>query len=1031
MNLIKHLFGVVLLGVAVPTHVLAQDAEIWVTLPDNPSRASNGIYGFPASDPQAITPKKTDPELYFMKGTGYQDGVIYGMDYKQGFFTPDRYILYGVDTKTWNVTQRDVDAKFALREAACGADGQVYALFEDYTLGRFDYTTLTRTDIYRPQRSFVALGVSSVGELYGIDDDANLLRISTADGAETLIGQLGLNLSSYTRPTGEIDPVTNTFYLAAKSGWGGNYVIYAVDLTTAHAEPVGELPESFDYLGGMIIVGEPAAAGAPAKATDLQAAFEGQALSGTFAFTAPTETFDHKPLEGDLAYSVVYGTDGQFSTGGTATASERVEMPVTFAEGGEITFSVKFANGAGEGQTATLTQWIGPDAPLAPANVRLTLSAEGLATVTWTAPTACEHGGHLGALTYDVWRIESGEETPVAKGLSATTFTEQLTVTTLKEYVYAVVASNEGTPSTRATSNKVVAGDGFGVPFVEQFGEGNHLEYFTVINVYGDADRWGELTWTLHKELTYWGDGTNYEEMWVQTDGATDDWLITPPLRLEPNHAYVLKFKMKASSADTPERFEVCMGRTATAEAMTTTLLAEQTITDTDYRLYQREFSVVEPGSYCIGFHATPNQGAALFLDDIEVRTGASQAAPAKVTDLTAVADPTGALAATVSFTAPTLTIGGDVLTAITRIEVLRDEALIATLDTAAPGEALQVADSQPAIGYHVYTVTAFNDEGNGLRAETQPVYVGVDVPQPPVVTLMADHGTSVHIEWAASPATGANGYVVRPEEVSYAVYATDAAGRRAELVYEGTDRAADAAYTDTDDFDIAKWLIVARNSAGISADGAAKIATGTPLTLPYRETFAMGQLKTGIWTEQSGVRSWNPSTEDAASTDAGSLLFVPYADGDRSAYCTQRLTFAGVRQPRLTFWHKLEAGTLDVVLWQPDGKETVLLQQRSDASEAAKWHFASVEVPLLPDQPYAVLKFIGTGLAGQRMFIDDVTVADGAFADGISDIENGQLTMDNAIYDLQGRKILNYQLSIINSPRKGLYIKNGKIIIK
>ena len=268
MKTIRHILATLLL--ALPAGLSAQDTEIWVTLPDNPNRESNGIYGFPANDPQAITARKTAPELYFQKGTGYQDGVIYGMDYQQGFFSPDRYILYAVDTKTWTVSQQDVDKSLALKETACGMDGMVYALFDDGQLGTLDYQQLKRTDICQPRRSFVALGVSSLGELYGIDSQANLVRIATDNGSETVIGQLGINVGSGT--TGEIDPVSNLFYLAVNTN------VYAVDLQTCKVTYQGQLPAGFSYLGGMIIVGEAVGSGTPAKATDLTASFEGTSL---------------------------------------------------------------------------------------------------------------------------------------------------------------------------------------------------------------------------------------------------------------------------------------------------------------------------------------------------------------------------------------------------------------------------------------------------------------------------------------------------------------------------------------------------------------------------------------------------------------------------------------------------------------------------------------------------------------------------------------------------------------------------------
>ncbi|MBQ1773321.1 MAG: choice-of-anchor J domain-containing protein [Prevotella sp.] len=1067
MNTIKTFFFSALTALCLPVQLHAQDAEIWVSFIDNPNRETNGVYGFPASDPSAIAAKKTAPELYFQMGTGYQDGIIYGMDYKQGFFTPDRYILYSIDTKDWTVSQKDVDKKFALQEAACGMDGTVYAQFSDGVLGKIDYKNLTRTDIATPGRTYAALGVTSVDELYGIDTEGNLVRINTNNGAETVVGQIGFGIYSYKGSTGEIDPVTNRFYLLTTPTWSDPTTLYSIDLATAQATKIGELPVGYDYMGGMIIVGEPAAAGSPAKATNLKASFEGSSLSGTFSFTAPTETFDHQPLEGEMTYTLSYGTDegAKQTLTGTVNAGATVTKDITLSEGGNVTFTVRLSNASGEGQTASLTQWIGPDAPLAPTNVVMTMDADGHVDLSWTAPTATVNGGYMGTITYNVYRIESGEETLVAQDLTTTTFSETLEITTLKEYQYAVVANNEGTLSQRALSNKQVAGDGFGVPFVEQFGEGNHLEYFTIINVNGDSDRWGELTWKVHTSGGYWDSGQSYEEMWCQTDGNTDDWLITPPLQLQPGKAYALTFKMKAGYNTTPEKFEVTMGRTATVEGQTTTLIAERTITNTDYVTFTKEFTVSEAASYCIGFHAMPNVGSALYLDDVEVRIGASQDAPAQVDNLKVEADVTGALKATVSFNAPTTTIGGAALTSISKIEVMRDEQLVATIDNPAVGSSQSVDDNGPKNGYNNYTVVAYNEAGNGLRAEMEKVYVGVDIPQAPVVTMIQDNLGSVHFEWAEASATGANGYVVRPADVTYSVYATNADGSQGELLYEGKERQLDADYADTEAFDIAKWLIVAENVAGTSKAGAAKIATGVPMLLPYRETFAMGYLKTSIWTEQSGVRSFNPSTEDAATEDAGSLMFMPFLTGDNSSYNTPRLTFAGVKQPTLTFFHKAEAGSASKVvakIWQADGTETVLTEADYTTLTTNGWTKETIDLTAFKQQDFVVVKFFAQGEAGKAIFIDDVTIRDGAFDDeaviptAISLSSTPITHHPSPVYDLQGRlvyrgyegtEVRGYESSIVEgeegnlapshprtpapSMKNGIYIINGKKYIK
>lgn len=466
---------------------------------------------------------------------------------------------------------------------------------------------------------------------------------------------------------------------------------------------------------------------------------------------------------------------------------------------------------------------------------------------------------------------------------------------------------------------------------------------------------------------------------------------------------------------------------------MTETLIFEKAITNTDYVTFTKEFSVDEAGSYCIGFHATPNVASALLLDDVEVRVGASQDAPAKADNLIVTADATGELKATITFNAPTKTIGGRELTAITKVEVMREDKIIATIDAPAAGSAQSVTDNSPVNGYNSYVVIAYNEAGNGMRAESDPVYVGVDVPQAPVVTKVQDNGNSVHFEWAEASTTGANGYVVHPADVVYSVYATNADGSRGELLYEGKEHSMDAEYEDTEAFDIAKWLIVAENVAGQSVAGSAKIATGTPMLLPYRETFAMGKVKTSIWTEQSGMRSFNPSTEDAATEDAGSMMYVPYLSGDNSSYNTPRLTFAGVKQPVLTFFHKAEAGSQSTIMakvWQKDGTETVLKTIDYSMMSADGWTQETIDLTQFKAQDFIVVKFFAQGEADKAIFIDDVTIRDAAFEDepviptAIQSVGCDAVSFRHQTYDLQGR--------CVSAPSgKGVYVINGKKYIK
>ena len=168
----------------------------------------------------------------------------------------------------------------------------------------------------------------------------------------------------------------------------------------------------------------------------------------------------------------------------------------------------------------------------------------------------------------------------------------------------------------------------------------------------------------------------------------------------------------------------------------------------------------------------------------------------------------------------------------------------------------------------------------------------------------------------------------------------------------------------------------------------------------------------------------------DAAGEDAGSLMFMPYTTGDYSSFNTQRLTFVGVKTPVLTFNHKAEAGneaTLVVKAWQPDGTETVFLTVDYSEATSTQWKQETIDLTPLKPQSYIVMKFLATGVADQPIFIDDVTIADSAFDDPVviptGIISSPTTQHPSSFYDLQGRRVEN--------PQKGVYIVNGKKVIK
>jgi hypothetical protein len=174
---------------------------------------------------------------------------------------------------------------------------------------------------------------------------------------------------------------------------------------------------------------------------------------------------------------------------------------------------------------------------------------------------------------------------------------------------------------------------------------------------------------------------------------------------------------------------------------------------------------------------------------------------------------------------------------------------------------------------------------------------------------------------------------------------------------------------------------------AGMSDAAAAKVATGEPYYLPYRETFAMGKVKTMMWTEQTGVRSFNTSIEDAAGTDAGSMLFLPYRDGDASSLNLCRLSLEGARTAVMTFLHKGIVGSnavINVNVWEPNGEVTTLATiadgatanlQGSSVNEG--WTREKVDLSAFIGKPFIVVKLEAVGEADMPVFIDDIMIDD------------------------------------------------------
>ena len=487
--------------------------------------------------------------------------------------------------------------------------------------------------------------------------------------------------------------------------------------------------------------------------------------------------------------------------------------------------------------------WEGPDVPTPPQNVALSY-ADGVMQLSWTAPTAGLHNGELDpdALTYTVTRYP--DNVVVADHLAATSFSEVYASESLKAVYYTVVAHNGDLTGEVAQSNYIAVGDAVDLPYRPDMTDEAANSLFSVID--GDMDG---STWSFNaqsgKALLY---GAPFE--------FTNDYLVTPRMRLDADHVYRLSFKTACDWAGNyPYSVAAYAGLGSGEEDLQQELLNRQRIGDNGEQVFEQLFRVEENGAYHIGLRVYGYDIQNITLYDICVEEGPALAAPDSVTALRAT---TSGLDAVVrlEFNAPAASIGGDALSALSHVLVYRNGELIATLE-AQPGQALSFTDEQASMGQNnTYRVVAVNEAGEGLPA-VAVIWVGSDAPTEPLhVSLTETDGKAV-LSWQA-PVVGQNGGFIEPSTLRYAVLRSldneVVAANLSETSYEEQ-------IDQTMPQQLLYYGVQAANELGYSTVARSNaIVVGAPYGLPFYEGFENGS-RANFWTaENYNENGWGAS---------------------------------------------------------------------------------------------------------------------------------------------------------------------------
>lgn len=949
-------------------------SELWDDL-------KRGLYSFTASseiDPSALW---LNDDLAANGGAALVNGVYHEVNWFSN--GDDVYITHcSFDAETGELLSVDPidDLSLIATETATADDGTVYGEFYNatatgYELGVIDYNTMTRTTIGSLSQWYMALGITSDHILYGVSADGNLYKINPATGQETRVGATGLSLVSSSNEvfgqSGEIDYKSDIFYWAAITST--NYsALYTVDLTNGQAQEVAPFPGQ-EQIYGLVIPKPLAEDDAPAAVDGIDLSFEGASLTGTVSFTAPTTTFAGDNLTGALSYTIT--VDDETVATGSTTAGAKVSKPVTVNASGTHTFAVVTANEVGSSPLTKTSQYIGYDEPFSVDNLTITAnSSTGEVHLSWTAPTEGFGEGYLGDLTYNVIRYPDGEQ--VATNITETSFDETLKADVLTPYTYGVTAVNGDKASGEAISGKVVIGPAIAPPYDNKFEDESSLDLLTTIDANNDGSTWGYHPDQHCAYYVYNGENSG------------DDWLLSPPLKLEAGKEYTVSFVASNTIEQYAERLEVKCGEGDDPTAYTETLLPATELTEK--KEYSATITPTKNQNVKVAFHAISDPDMFnLLLFRLKVSAGASLAAPDSATQVKVTPTANGDLSATVSCTLPTKTIDGAALTKITKAQLFRNDTLVSTLyGSLTPGGNASFLNKVPTDGTYGYKVVVYNENGNGRESSVQQAFVGCDVPAAldSKSIKVVDNGTSIDVSWQAVT-QGKNGGYVDPAKMSYNlydyIYYDDffgyEYGNQLDNV-KGVDHTSINTNTNEGEQKMLSIYVQPQNEKGYGAFGTANtIVVGEAYPIPFYEPFDNAYANYGLWwINVSGSSSWYVNSDvPSAEGEPGAAVFD--GCGDESYMASGKIAPAGASNLKLYFSAQSDAyahGTITVQIQKSNGEvDDLKTISFAEAEEASAWQTETVDLNAYKNEPYIIVRFLGEGSG--YLFVDNIQVRD------------------------------------------------------
>ncbi len=136
---------------------------------------------------------------------------------------------------------------------------------------------------------------------------------------------------------------------------------------------------------------------------------------------------------------------------------------------------------------------------------------------------------------------------------------------------------------------------------------------WSAINANNDAYTWETSDVNPHSS-------PNCVRMRYSNSVAADDWLVSPPLSLEADMAYKVKFYYRAHSATFVEKLSLAWGNAPTVAALSNQIWQNNSISNVAYQEAEAVLMPTQTGTYYIGFKASSDANQYyLYLDSITI----------------------------------------------------------------------------------------------------------------------------------------------------------------------------------------------------------------------------------------------------------------------------------------------------------------------------------------------------------------------------------------------------------------------------